>query len=43
MLLFLLLVLNFIMWFKVSTDLFLVFALFLFVDKEQQQNQASLN
>ena len=42
-LLFLLLVLNFIMWFKVSTDLFLVFALFLFVDKEHQQNQASLN
>lgn len=42
LLFFLLLVLNFIMWFKVSTDIFLVFALFFFADREQQHNQKAL-
>lgn len=32
---FLLLLVNFIVWFKVATDIFLVFALFLMVDKEE--------
>lgn len=30
-------VLNFIIWFKVSTDIFLVFAIFLCISPEEQQ------
>ena len=40
---FLFLLLNFAVWFKVSTDIFLVFALFLFVDREQPKNQSALS
>lgn len=39
---FLFLLLNFVVWLKVSTDIFLVFALFLFVDREQRQNKNAL-
>lgn len=34
---FVILLLNFIVWFKVSTDIFLVFALFLCIDKDDEQ------
>lgn len=34
---FVILLLNFIVWFKVSTDIFLVFALFLCLDKDDGQ------
>lgn len=34
---FVILLLNFIVWFKVSTDIFLVFALFLCIDKDESQ------
>lgn len=34
---FVILLLNFIVWFKVSTDIFLVFALFLCLDKDDEQ------
>ena len=34
---FVILLLNFIVWFKVSTDIFLVFALFLCLDKDDDQ------
>ena len=35
---FLVLAINFIVWFKVSTDIFLVFALFLMIDKKEYNN-----
>lgn len=35
MLFWLLLAVNYTVWFKVSTDIFLVFALFLVIDKEE--------
>lgn len=42
-LVFLLIVVNFIVWFKVSTDIFLAFALLLFLDEEnEEQMQAQL-
>lgn len=34
---FMILLINFIVWFKVSTDIFLVFALFLMVDKTDNE------
>lgn len=34
----LLLAVNFIVWFKVSTDIFLIFALLLFLDEEKEMN-----
>lgn len=36
-LLLMLLLVNFIIWFKVSTDIFLVFALFFCIDEEKQE------
>ena len=33
-----LLAVNFIVWFKVSTDIFLVFALFLMADREEEND-----
>ena len=34
----LLLLVNFIVWFKVATDIFLVFALFLMIDKDKEED-----
>ena len=38
-----LLLLNFIIWFKVSTDIFLVFALFLYISKEENDEYERLS
>lgn len=41
-LIFLLLVVNFVVWFKVSTDIFLVFALLFFLDEETEDKMQDL-
>jgi len=37
-----LLLINFIVWFKVSTDIFLVFTMFLCLDEETEEGTMSL-
>lgn len=41
MLFFMLLLLNMILWFKVSTDIFLVFAPFLLITEEDDEHNVS--
>ena len=41
-LIYLLLVVNFVVWFKVSTDIFLVFALLFFLDEETEDKMQDL-